>query len=69
MIRAATGDIVWSANGTSEESGFSGSSISSRSYGSDIIKDQKHMWGELYSNLIILKLEQFYNFLEKLTLK
>ena len=48
MIRGATGDIVWSSNGTSGESGFSSSSISSRTYGSDIIKDQKHMWGELY---------------------
>ena len=32
------------------EPGFSGSSISSRTYGSDVIKDQKHIWGELYGN-------------------
>ena len=48
MLKGPTGNITWSANGNQGEAFFQGSSSSTTNYGSEKIRELKHMWGELY---------------------
>jgi hypothetical protein len=48
MLKGPTGNITWSANGNRGEAFFQGSSSSTTNYGSEKIRELKHMWGELY---------------------
>ena len=48
MLKGPTGNITWSANGNRGEAFFHGSSSNTTDYGSEKIRDLKHMWGELY---------------------
>ena len=48
MAHGPAGSITWSANGSSANPNFSGEEISTFSNGSQNIKDQKNIWGELY---------------------
>ena len=48
MLNGAAGSITWSASGNSGSPNFSGEEISTSTFGSEIIKNQKNIWGELY---------------------